>query len=539
MKVSRFRLALLSGLALCSIGPAWAHEGHYAGGASTFGAVQFPTSCDPAVQPRFERAVAMLHSFFFPETVKAFEQIVATDPTCAMGWWGLALSQRPNPLVPPWPSENLKRAWEAIQKGKDVARSERERAWLEAAEPAFRDYDTVPTQVRSERYEQAMAQLAAKYPDDAEAQIFYALALLEAVDLNDKTYARQIKAGEILERIFREQPDHPGLAHYIVHTYDFEPLAQRGVPAADRYAGIAPLAPHAQHMPSHIYSMLGRWKDSIRSNQRAIEASRTYAAENAPGTTFSQEPHAQDFLAYAYLQLGQDREVERVIRELAAVRTFSGARNYARDTGTIAPAVRYVLERQAWPEAISLPVRTDLYTYAQAMPRFARALGAARLGKPDLARVEVEQLAALAGKAESAYWSGQIEILKLAASAWVSRSEGRDEDALRLMREAAEHENGSEKNVAMENRLYPMAELLGDMLMEMGRPREALVAYEASLRAMPNRLHGFAGAAEAARAAGDLAKARTYFDKLARLGQGADPGRNEIVQARAFLQSAR
>ena len=541
MRHSKFKLALLSGavLALSSIQTLRAHEDDHAQTAAEYGTIRFPTSCNQPAQARFERGVAMLHSFFYPETAKTFQAAIEVDPDCAMAWWGLALSQRPNPLVPPWPPENLKRGLEAIEKGKALAKTERERDWLAGAETAFRDYDTVPTAVRSERYEQAMERLAAKYPDDAEASIFYALALLEAVDLHDKTYARQIKAGAILDRIFREQPEHPGLAHYIVHTYDFEPLAERGVAAADRYAAIAPMAPHAQHMPSHIYSMLGRWEDSIRSNRMAVKASRDYAAKNFPGTTFAQEPHAQDFMAYAHLQLGQDREARRIIDELAAIRTFSGARNYGRDTGMAAPAVRYVLEREAWADAMALPVRADSYAYAQAMSRFARAVGAARLGKPDLAEAEIEQLKALAAAAESRYWSGQIEILRLAATAWTSRAQGRGDEALKSMREAADLEDSSEKHVAMENRLYPMREMLGNLLLDMNRPAEALQAYETALHATPNRMRGFYGAAKAAQAAGDPAKARMYFEKLAALGRHADPDRRETVEAAAYLTASR
>jgi tetratricopeptide (TPR) repeat protein len=535
-----FRLALLSGtmLALFSLSPAWAHDGGHAQGAAEFGKVSFPIACNEAAQARFERGLAMLHSFFYPETVRTFEAAIAADPACAMAWWGLAMSQRINPLVPPWPPENLRRAAEAIERGQALARDERERDWLGAAEAAFKEHATVPTAERSQRYEQAMERLATKYPDDREAQIFYALALLEAVDLHDKTYARQIKAGAILDRIFQQQPEHPGLAHYIVHTYDFEPLAERGLGAADRYAAIAPLAPHAQHMPSHIYSMLGRWEASIRSNQMAVRASREYAAENAPGTTFSQEPHAQDFMAYAYLQLGQDREARRVVEELAAIRSFSGGRNYGRDNGTVAPAVRYVLEHQAWEEALALPVRTDLYAYAQAMPRFARAVGAARLRRLDMAEAEIGQLGALAATAEDGFWRGQIDILRTAAGAWLSRAQGRDDVALDMMCEAARLEDGSEKHVAMENRLYPMREMLGDLLLDLNRPAEALQAYEAALHATPNRLHGFFGAAKAAQVAGDAAKAGQYFERLTALGRNADPDRREVIEARAYLSDA-
>ena len=511
----------------------WAHDP--ARDPAQFGKVTFPTSCNPAVQARFEAAVAMLHSFFYPETVRAFQAVVEADSQCAMGYWGLAASQRPNPLVPPWPDDNMKRALDAIEKGKAVAATARERDWLEAIEAAYKDYDKVPNTTRSERYEEAMAALAKKYPDDQEAAIFYALALLEAVDHADKTYRRQLAAGEILEKVEREQPDHPGLAHYIIHAYDFEPLAERGVPAADKYASLAPAAPHAQHMPSHIYSMLGRWESSIRSNQNAVVASRDYAAKNFPSTTFAQEPHAQDFMAYAYLQLGQDGEAKRIVGEVAAIHNYSGPRNYGRDTGEVAPAARYVLERAAWSEAAALPVRENAYTYAQAVPRFTRAMAAARLGDPATAKSETAELKKLAAKAENSYWAEQIEVLALAASAWTSRAERQDEEALKLMRGAADLEDSTEKHVAMENRLCPMREMLGDLLLELGRQGEALAAYEKSNHATPNRLRGLYGAAKAAEAARDAEKARLYFARLAALGAAADPERAEIAEAKVWL----
>lgn len=530
---------LIAMVAVCSAQLLWASPEAAAqpaqSGQGRYGTVHFPISCRPGVQEQFERAVAMLHSFFYPEDVKAFEAIIAADPDCAMAYWGLAISQRPNPLVPPWAADNLKRGLDAVQKGKALAKTARERDWLTALEEAYASYDTVPTTTRSERYEQAMERLVRKYPDDKEAAIFYALALLEAVDHRDKTYARQIKAGAILEAIDRAQPDHPGLAHYIVHAYDFEPLAPRGVSAADKYAKVAPSAPHAQHMPSHIYSILGRWEDSIRSNQAAVKASREYAARNAPGTTFSQEPHAQDFMAYAYLQLGQNREARRVIDELAAITKFSGGRTYGRDTGQAAPASRFVLERAAWSEALTLAVRTDAYGYAQAMPRFVRAVGAGKLGKPDMAKEEIAHLQALSKAAENSYWSEQIHVLVLAASGWHARAEGKNDEALKLMRAAADLEDTTEKHVSMENRLYPMREMLGDLLLETGQPALALQAYEASLHAAPNRLRGFYSAAKAAKAAGDSAKARDYFEKLAALARSADPERVEVQEAKAFL----
>jgi len=266
-----------------------------------------------------------------------------------------------------------------------------------------------------------------------------------------------------------------------------------------------------------------------------VKASREYAARNAPGTTFSQEPHAQDFMAYAYLQLGQDREARRVIDELATITKFSGGRTYGRDTGQAAPAARYVLERAAWSEALALSVRTDAYAYAQAIPRFVRAIGAAKLGKPDVAKEEIAQLQALSKAAENSYWAEQVHVLVLAASGWQARAEGKNNEALKLMRAAADLEDSTEKHVSMENRLYPMREMLGDLLLEIGQPALALQAYEASLHAAPNRLRGFYSAAKAAKAAGDSATARKYFEKLVALAKNADPERVEVQEAKAFL----
>ncbi|HJX19930.1 MAG TPA: hypothetical protein VJ454_02995, partial [Steroidobacteraceae bacterium] len=305
-----------------------------------FGKVLFKTSCSPQAQKEFERALAQLHSFDFPETLKSFAAIPQTDPGCAISYWGLAVATRPNPLVGPWDAATLKRGLDAVEKGEAIgAKTQRERDWLAAIKEFYKDFDKVDQDTRTRNYEKAMEALSKKYPSDVEAKVFHALALNEIFD--HKGMAPLLKAISILEPLNKKYPDHPGITHYLIHSYDFAPLARKGVPVANKYAKIAPSASHAQHMPSHIYSILGRWEDSIRSNQNAVKASRDYAAKNAPGTTFAQEPHAQDFMAYAYLQLGQDREARRVAGELQAVGKFSGARNYGSDTGMMAPASRY------------------------------------------------------------------------------------------------------------------------------------------------------------------------------------------------------
>ena len=284
------------------------------------GEVNFPISCSATAQVQFNRALAMLHSFFFPETVKAFAAIARQEPSCAIAYWGIAISQRPNPLVAPFPAEMMKNGWEAIEAGRAAgSKTRREQDWIEALAVFFKDYDKVDLRTRTLAYEDAMARLTALYPDDSEAAIFYALALNEAVDLNDKTYARQFKAASILQALEPKQPNHPGIPHYIIHSYDFAAICRQGLPAARRYADLAPTAPHALHMPSHTFSMLGMWEESIAANVKTIAASQNYAAKNNLDGTYAAAPHSYDFMQYAYLQLGQDGKARAVMGEVGAI----------------------------------------------------------------------------------------------------------------------------------------------------------------------------------------------------------------------------
>jgi tetratricopeptide (TPR) repeat protein len=497
------------------------------------GRVLFQTSCTPAAQQQFERALAMLHSFFFPETVKAFSAIPETDPSCAIAYWGLAVSQRPNPLVGPFDAATLKRGLDAVQKGQAIgAKTERERDWLAAIEAFYKDYDKVDQDTRSKNYEKAMAALVEKYPDDVEAKIFYALALNETFD--HKSMDKLLKAIEILEPIDREYPDHPGVTHYLIHSYDFPPLAERGVPVANKYAQIAPAAPHAQHMPAHIYSMVGMWEASIASNLRSVEVAKDYAAKTNLDGTLTGIPHAYDFMQYAYLQLGQDAKAKALMEDSAQIKKTVGPRLAAATAQAAVPA-RYMLERQDWREAAQLkPIDTGVPA-AEAITHFARTLGAARSGDIAAAQADVDMLKEIRTgleKADQGYWAGQVEIQSLAAQAWVAQGQGQTMEALRLMRAAADREDGSEKHVAMENRLYPMRELLGDLLMEQGQASEALREYETSMKHARERLRGFYGAARAAEESGDKQKAMTYFAELVRLTQNADSDRPEIRVAR-------
>jgi len=520
------------------VAPLWADNDPRTGSPEKLGRVYFKTSCSPAAQKEFERALAMLHSFFFPETVKAFMAIPTTDPSCAIAYWGIAISQRPNPLVGPFDAATLKRGLDAIEKGESIGpKTQRERDWLAALKEFYKDYDKVDQDTRTNNYAKAMERLAAKYPDDVEAKIFYALALNETFD--HKSMDPLLKAIAILEPIDKKYPDHPGVTHYLIHSYDFPAIAYRGVPAANKYAKIAPSAPHAQHMPSHIYSMVGMWEDSVTSNWRSVLVANEYVAKAKLDGTLGGVPHAYDFMAYAYLQMGQDVKARSLIQDSMTIKKVIGV-PWVGATARAAVPARYMLERQDWQGAAQLEPLNTGFPMAEAITYFARAMGGARGGDIAAARTDIdklkEQRAALE-KAGQGYWAGQVEIQALAAQAWTAQGEGNKSDALKFMRAAADLEDASEKHVAMENRLYPMRELLADMLMAQGEAAAALKEYETSLKNAPMRLRGFYGAAKAAEASGDTKKARDYFEKLAKLTRNGDGDRPELRELKQRLAS--
>jgi len=511
--------------------------------AEHFGSAHLATSCSAEVQPQFDQAVAMLHSFFFPETVQAFSAIAAAEPTCAMAYWGIAMSQRPNPLVPPFSKELLQAGWQAIQKARAAhAPTERERQWIEAVALFYEGYDTVDQKTRTARYERAMSNLHERYADDTEIAVFYALALNEAVDLTDKSYYRQLKAAAILEPLALKLPDHPGIAHLIIHSYDYAPIAARGLPAARRYAALAPSAPHALHMPSHIFSTLGMWHEAIDADLASDAATRAYAARSATGSAnVAANParyHSLDFLTNAYLQLGQDQRAKAIVDERNSVRELPGDYRLSGHTAFAAIPVRYAIERGQWAEAAALMPPPSPYPQVQAVTLFGRALGAARSGDPAAARRSVAELAPLRAKlmaANETYWAAQLDIYTLAAEGWIAHAERKSRKAIASMRAAADQEDREEKNVAMENRLSPMRELLGELLLEAGQPAQAQREFAASLQIVPNRFRSLAGAARAAELLKHEEDARAYHEQLLALTQDADTERPAIAAARAYL----
>jgi tetratricopeptide (TPR) repeat protein len=508
-------------------------------GGARLGTVHFPVACNPAVQEKFDRAVALLHNFVYPDTIKAFTAVVQEDPSCAMGYWGLAMSQRPNPLVPPFDVAALKRGWEAVQQGLALSpQNARERGYLEAMAEFYRDYATLDQAPRARAYAAAMGRLHDSYPDDPEAAVFYALALNEAADLSDKGYTNQLKAVAILQSVGQKRPDHPGVAHYLIHSYDFAPMAALCLPIARHYGELAPAAPHALHMPSHIYSMLGMWEDSIASNIAAEAAARDQATQVFPGKDHPSVPHLRDFRVYAYLQMGQDGQAKKLADEVQALNPAT--HGLATDTGLQAILARYAIDRGRWDEAAHLDVLESKHFPALAIGYFTRGIGAARSGDLQAARTELARLGEAKSKlvqAHDEYWAGQTEIQITALAAWIDFADGKRDTAIAAMRAAADLDDASEKNVSMENKLLPARALLGELFLAAGMNAEALDAFETSAKVQPNRFRSLLGAAQAARGLNNAETARQYYRALTGLAVHADTERPELVEAKTYLAS--
>lgn len=475
--------------------PGFANSQQHTHPQEKLGTVQFATSCNAAVAAPFNRAVALLHSFEFGASIRAFNEVIAADSSCAMAFWGIALSRWTNPMVPgtrPIPLlQQGKQASDAALRLADHV-TERERSYIKAVSQLYDDFERKDQRTRVLAYERAMSDLVTAQPADTEAKIFYALAITAAAPPTDKTYANQLKAASILEPLWAEQPNHPGLAHYIIHTYDYPPLAEKARAAAKRYASIAPSAAHALHMPSHTFTRVGMWQESVDANRQSMAAALGSGA-------IGEALHAADYRMYAYLQLGKEAEAKAILDSLPGV---AARFDPSAITGAAPPSAgffamaaipaRWALERSAWAEAAALAPRATAYPYTDAITYFARALGAAHTGDVANARAAIDSLAAIQQRltaANEAYWAEQVGIQHLAAQAWLDLAEKRDDDALRRMREAATREDATEKAATTPGPLAPAREQLGDMLMQLKRPNEAAQEYRATLRKEPNRRH--------------------------------------------------
>jgi tetratricopeptide (TPR) repeat protein len=520
---------------------------HQHEGSEKLGVVNFQISCKPQAQKQFNHAVAWLHSFEYEEAEQAFTEVTVTDPECGMGYWGIAMSNYHPLWAPPTPAQ-LQKGWTAVEKAKArPSHTEREQSYIAAIETFYKNYDTVDHRSRAFAYSDAMKRLHQLYPSDDEGGVFYALSLIATgVMSQDKTYAREKQAAEILNRVLAREPRHPGVAHYLIHSYDYPALAELALPAARSYAKIAPASAHAQHMPSHIFTRLGLWQEAIRSNLDAHAAAKAFAVRNHMSGAWDEQLHAMDYLAYAYLQRAQDKGAFAVLAELKQIRKVEPQTFKVAYAFTAIPA-RYALERRQWSEAAKLVSPAAEYKdfpwqqfrWADTHIHFARAIGASHIGDVAAARTEIDELAAIRQQLVAVKgdydWAKQIEIQSMVASAWLRYAEGNHEEALKLARSAADLDDATEKHPVTPGAILPAREQLGELLLELKQPVEALREFETSFRSTPNRFNGLYGAGRAARLAGNDKSATVYYSKLLDLARDADSPRPEIAEAREFV----
>jgi hypothetical protein len=488
--------------------------------------------------------MALFHSFWFVPAKEEFAKVLLRDPECGMAHWGIAMMSMGNPFAWPPNANALKVASAAIADAQHVgATSERERDYIVALAAFLKDWETRDHRTRVLAFEKAMESLVAKYPTDDEAQILYALVLNATALPTDKTFANQLKAGAILEPLFKKYPHHPGVAHYLIHTYDYAELAERGLPAARAYAKIAPAVPHALHMPSHIFSRAGLWSEMVDSNGASYVAAKSELQKTTLGVGTYDALHAMDYLVFAHLQQSQDRAAKRYLDEVAAISKVNVENAVAAYAFASIPA-RYALERGDWQQSAALKLKpVDLawskFPQAEAILVFARGLGAARIGDVAGARRDAERLKALKDAMTTTrmdYWAGQADFQIKTVEAWIALAEKRHQAAVQLMRAAADAEDASDKHPVTPGNLAPSRQLLGEMLMMLDSPVQAFGEFERSLKRDPNRFRSISGAARAAEASGNWKAARAYYTKLQTVAGNRDTERPELTRAKAFLK---
>jgi tetratricopeptide (TPR) repeat protein len=503
--------------------------------AGALGEVNFPVSCNADAQSRFNTAAALLYSFHWERVDSAVTAVLQADTNCAMAYWAKAVASLDNPLGSPPTPKLEQEGWAAVEKAQQLgAKTARERDYIAAVATVFKDHATVPFKTRAAAYEKALEQLHARYPEDSEAAVLYAYWLQVTADRNDQTYAQQLKSARILEKVSASQPKHPGVVHFLIHAYDFPSIAEHGLDAARRYAAIAPDSPHALHMPSHIFSRVGYWKDSIETNTRS-RASAKMARDVY---------HALDYLTYASLQLGQDAQAGQWVQFVESNQTLNEQTRQIAYAAAVIPA-RYALERGEWAKAAQLTLHPASPTFdwapfpeGEAVNAYARGLGAARSGNAAAAKAELVRLGKLRETMVTQrkdYWIEQADIQVDTIRAWIARAEGRNEEAVTLMRAAADREDRTEEHIMMPGRVIPVREMLGELLLDLKQPDAALAAFEASQRGDPRRFRNVFGAGRAAELAGKRDKAKAnYTQLLEQVGADAS-GRPEIAHAKAYV----
>jgi hypothetical protein len=508
------------------------------GGGEKFGKVDFPTSCKPAVQADFNLSVAIIHSFQYERARSEFEKVAAADPSCAMAYWGIAMTYW-HPLWDPPDNDALEKGTAAAQKAAALnPKTARERAYIAAINAYYHDWQKYNPHQRAVAYSREMEKVYKDYPQDIEAQCFYALSLDAAALPSETTYANQKKAGAILEKVFKAHPNHPGAAHYIIHSYDYPSLAAKALPAARRYASIAPAAAHALHMPSHIFTRLGLWQDSVHSNLASIAAARQALTRGQEG--LGDELHAMGFLSYAYLQLGEYKAARGVLADFQGMTASGNPDERGGVEGKEAVIkVQIALERHDWKQAAQIAAPGHADNYTQAVVYWANALGAARSGDVSAAQKAAAKLQSTyehglgADRSGSGIHSGEMELEE--ARAWLAQAQGKPEEALRLLKAIATKVESGKADGLIYPPVVPPREQVGDLLLAQKNPAEALAQYEIDLKNAPNRFDGIYGAARAAELAGDKVRAKRYFAELVKLGDHADANVAAMQQARTYL----
>jgi hypothetical protein len=538
MNTPHTRIAAIVSALFFGLGAALPATAHDASGApAKLGKVHFKVECNAAAQKEFDLAMAYYHSFAWELYKAPLDRALAADPTCGMAHWLRALGVLDNPFT--WPIPLSPKVFAEGEASIEAARktglkTQRERDYVDALAVFYKDHDKLNHRTRAKAFEEAMAQVAARYPDDREATVLYALVLSVNFDPNDKKYTNQLKAAGILEPIMIQQPEHPGVAHYLIHSYDYPPIADKGLEAAKRYSTIAPDAAHALHMPSHIFSRVGYWRESIEANRASAEAAKT---------SIPNRVHAYDYLVYAHLQLGQDRAAAQVVADAQRIKQTSDA--FASAYGFAAMPARYALERHAWKEAAALPLwpAADAYPWkkypqAEAINAFARGIGAAYSADPSAAHAEARRLQQLRDAATSmklGYWAEQIDIQAELVRGVATFAEGKQVEGIEIVRAAAVREDASEKHAVTPGPIKPAREILGDLMMQTGKPADALREYESVIAREPNRLGPTASAAQAAQKSGDARKASYHSARVIDLTAAADTARPEFAQAKRIL----
>ena len=512
-------------------------------GKDEFGQVSFSTSCPDEVKDDFNLATALLHSFEYPEAEKVYARVMERAPQCVMAYWGAAMCNF-HPLWEPPNEHDLQKGSAIIALGRSVVNdtASREARYLEAIATIYDDWQEQDHRTRVAKFEEASAQLHGDFPDDAEAAIFHALAMRAASDPRDKTFEKQKRAGEILSQVLARDPKHPGIAHYIIHVYDYPELAEFGLQSAREYASLAPASAHAMHMPSHIFTRLGLWEESIRSNAQSVDAAKCYAENIGIKGHWDEELHGLDYLMYAYVQRGDETNARAQFEYFKTIdEVFPMSSKDAYSFGAV-PA-RYAIERRDWRAAAQLDLAPttfswDKYHWERSNTDFAKLLGAVHTGDIPGARKSLDQLKQSYEKltaSKEAYKASLVEVQVKAGDAWVTFAEGDKNKAIELMTSAADLEDKTEKHPVSPGPLIPARELLGDLYMEMGKPKDALTAYESALKRQPKRFNGLNGAAEAAARSGYVAKAKLYYDEMLRVAPSSSGTRPELAKATAYI----